>query len=526
MAAGNEVEISEPDTVEHERRATGRQWAALILLALPCLLVSFDAQALNLAVPRLTADLRPSATQLLWIVDIYVFLGAGSLITMGVLGDRVGRRRLLFIGATVFAAASLCAAYSPTPGALIAARAAMGVSGSALMPSTLSLIRVMFTDRRQRTVAMSAWAASFSLGGLLAPIIAGTLIEHFWWGSVFLVALPVAALLLLLGPFLLPRYQTVGTARLDIVSAVTSLAAVLLAVYGLKRVAQSGWHPLPVVAIVAGILLGIAFVRRQQHRDDPMVDLTMFRRPAFSMALTSNTLSFFVLYGTQLWIAQYLQLVLGLSPLRAGVYTIPAVLGYLAGSAIAPVAARILPSHRVIGVGLMVMCVGFALLTGVAGGQGLALLIIGSVVFSIGLAPVYALTTELIVASVPPERAGTASAITETGSELGGALGIALLGSLGVAIYRHVMAGAQLPRPAAGEVGGTIGSAAALARRLPAQSGRRLLAAATHAFTDAFAVMAGVSALIVAIVGVVALIALRHTRSSEPDTARSHHPAE
>lgn len=206
-----------PD-VEHEQRATVREWAALGLLALPCLLVSFDAQALNLAIPRLTADLRPSATQLLWIVDSYVFLGAGSLITMGVLGDRIGPRRLLLVGATVFATASLCAAFATTPGALIAARVVMGVAGSALMPSTLSLIRVMFTDRRQRTLALSAWTASFSLGGLLAPIVAGTLIEHFWWGSVFLVALPVAALLLLLGPFLLPCSRTAGAARLDVVS--------------------------------------------------------------------------------------------------------------------------------------------------------------------------------------------------------------------------------------------------------------------------------------------------------------------
>jgi len=279
------------------------------------LLVSFDAQALNLAIPRLTTDLHPSATQLLWIVDIYVFLGAGSLITMGALGDRIGRRRMLFIGATVFAVASL--------------------------------------------------------------------------GSVFLVAVPVAALLLLLGPFLLPRSRTETAARLDLISAVTSLAAVLLAVYGLKRIAQNGWHPLPVIAIVFGILLGVFFIRRQRRRDDPMVDLAMFRRKAFSVALTSNTLSFFVLYGTQLWIAQYLQVVLGLSPLRAGIYTIPAVLGYLAGAAIAPTASRLLSPYRAIGVGLMVVCVGFVLLAGVASGHGLLLLITGSVVFSIGLAPVY-----------------------------------------------------------------------------------------------------------------------------------------
>jgi DHA2 family multidrug resistance protein-like MFS transporter len=243
-----------------------------------------------------------------------------------------------------------------------------------------------------------------------------------------------------------------------------------------------------------------------------MVDLGLFRRTAFSVALASNTLSFFVLYGSQLWIAQYLQVVLGLSPLRAGIYTIPSVLGYLAGAAIAPTAAKRLSPHRAIGVGLIIVCIGFALIAGVAGGHGLTLVIAGSVVFSIGLAPVYALTTEIIVASVPPERAGSASAIAETGAELGGALGIAVLGSLGVAIYRHLMGHADLPPQAAGEVGGTIGSAAALARTLPAASGHSLMTAAAHAFTQAFAVMSGVSAAIIAVVAVVAFRLVRNAR--------------
>jgi hypothetical protein len=252
----------------------------------------------------------------------------------------------------------------------------------------------------------------------------------------------------------------VPAGRLVIVSAVTSLAAVLSAVYGLKRIAQTGADPLSIAAIVIGVLLAVLFIRRQGYHDDPMVDLGLFRRTAFSVALASNTLSFFVLYGSQLWIAQYLQVVLGLSPLRAGIYTIPSVLGYLAGATIAPAAARRLSPHRAIGAGLVIVCTGFALMAGVAGGHGLALVIAGSVVFSVGLAPVYALTTEIIVASVPPERAGSASAVAETGSELGGALGIAVLGSLGVAIYRHQMGHAHLPPQAAGEAGGTIGSAA------------------------------------------------------------------
>jgi MFS transporter, DHA2 family, multidrug resistance protein len=490
-------------------RATAREWAGLILLALPCLLVSFDSQALNLAVPKLTVALHPSATELLWIVDSYVFFGAGSLITMSVLGDRICRRRMLFAGGAVFALASLGAAYSPSPVALIGARMVMGLAGSALMPSTLSLIRVMFVNQRQRTVALSFWTASFSLGGLLAPVIAGSLVERFWWGSVFLVAGPIVALLLGLGPFLLPGDKTGRAGRLDLLSAMTSLAAVLSAVYGLKRIAQSGVDPLSVAAIVVGVLLAVLFVRRQSRRDDPMVDLGLFRRTAFSVALASNSVSFFVLYGSQLWIAQYLQVVLGLSPLRAGLYTIPSVLGYLLGATIAPAAAKRLSPHRAIVIGLVVVCAGFALLAGIAGGHGLTLVIAGSVVFSLGLAPVYALTTEIIVASVPPERAGTASAITETGAELGGALGIAVLGSLGVAVYRHLLSHAALPPQAADEAGGTIGSASALARALPQASGQSLMTAATRAFTEAFAVMSGVSAVVIAVVTVVAFRLMR-----------------
>ena len=433
-------------------RATAREWAGLTLLALPCLLVSFDSQALNLAIPKLTVALHPSATELLWIVDSYVFFGAGSLITMGVLGARVGRRRMLFIGGAVFALAFL--------------------------------------------------------GGLLAPVIAGSLVERFWWGSVFLVAGPIVALLLVLGPFLLPRSQALSAGRLDIVSAVTSLAAVLSGVYGLKRIAQTGLDPLSIAAIVLGGLLAVLFVRRQSRRDDPMVDLGLFRRTAFSVALASNTLSFFVLYGSQLWIAQYLQVVLGLSPLRAGIYIRPSwATSSARRSPRRPPSACPAPRHRR---GLVIVCVGFAVLTGVTGGHGLALVIAGSVVFSVGLAPVYALTTEIIVASVPPERAGSASAIAETGSELGGALGIAVLGSLGVAIYRHLMSHADLPPKAAAESGGTIGSASALARTLPAAAAHSLMTAAAHAFTEAFAVMSGVSAAIIAIIAVVAFRLVRN----------------
>src|SRR5262245_38932454 len=219
-------------------RATRREWVGLAVLALPCLLYSMDLTVLNLAVPHLSADLEPSGAQLLWIVDIYGFLVAGSLMTMGTLGDRIGRRRLLLTGAAAFGAASVLAAFSFTAAMLIAARAILGVASATLAPSTLSLIRNMFLDPRERTVAMGVWIASFSAGGALGPLLGGFLLEHFWWGSVFLVNVPVMLLLLALGPWLLPEYRDPHPGRLDAFSAVLSLVAVLAVIYGIKRIAE------------------------------------------------------------------------------------------------------------------------------------------------------------------------------------------------------------------------------------------------------------------------------------------------
>ncbi len=318
------------------KRAGAREWAGLALLAVPCLLVSMDVHVLNLAIPQLSADLRPTNAQLLWIVDSYGFLVAGSLMTMGALGDRIGRRRLLLIGAAAFGLASLLAAFSTSAEMLIAARVLLGLAGATLMPSTLALIRVMFPDPRQRTTALGVWTASFALGGVLAPLVAGILLRHFWWGSVFLFAVPLIAVLLALGRALLPEFREHPAPRVDAASAALSLAGVLSAVYGLKRAAQSGVDPAAAVALALGIGLATAFLRRQRGRENPWIDLALFRRREFSLPLGANALAFFVLYGTQFFIAQYLQLVLGLSPLEAGLWTIPSALGYLAGSVADP----------------------------------------------------------------------------------------------------------------------------------------------------------------------------------------------
>jgi DHA2 family multidrug resistance protein-like MFS transporter len=506
-------------------RAGPREWIGLAVLTLPCLLYSMDLTVLNLAVPHLSADLRPSSAQLLWIVDVYGFMVAGFLITMGTLGDRIGRRRLLLAGAAAFGTASVLAALSTSTGMLIAARALLGVAGATVAPSTLSLIRNMFADPRQRTVAISVWITSFSVGGAVGPLAGGVLLEWFWWGSVFLLAVPVMALLLVLGPILLPEFRDPQAGRLDLVSAGMSLAAVLAVVWGLKQLAQDGPGWPPALSVVAGSAVGTAFVRRQHALADPLLDLRLFRIPSFSAALTTNVLSFFVGFGALLFVAQYLQLVLGLSPLQAGLWMLPSSGGFIVGSMLTPVlAGRVRPGSVMAG-GLGLAAVGFGLLTqlGSDHAAGLAVLVAGSVVFSLALAPVDTLATDLAVGSAPPERAGAASAIAETSAELGGALGIAILGVVGTAAYRGQMAHA-LPAgvapQAAAAARDTLGGAVAAAGQLPDELGQALLDAARQAFTHGLHLAFAISAIAAVAVAVLAGVMLRRVRPSSESQAR------
>lgn len=492
--------------------ATRREWTGLAVIALPCLLYSMDLTVLNLAVPHLSADLRPSSSQLLWIVDIYGFMIAGALITMGTLGDRIGRRRLLLIGAAAFGLASVLAAFSTSAGMLIAARAVLGLAAATLAPSTLSLIRNMFHDPQERTVAIGVWIASFSAGGAIGPLLGGVLLAYFWWGSVFLLNVPVMLLLLGIGPVLLPEFRDPGARRFDLASAALSLIAVLATIYGVKRMAEGGTAWLPVVAVVAGLTLGALFVRRQLRLDDPLIDLRLFRSPAFSASLAVNVLGFFVAFGTFLFIAQYLQLALGMGPLQAGLWTAPSGAGFIVGSQLAPVIVRRVRPAYVMAGGLVLAAIGFGVLTQVAGSNGLAALVTGYVVLSLGLAPVFTLATDLIVGTAPPEQAGAASAIAETSSELGGALGIAILGSTVNAIYRSAMASAVpagVPHSVAEAARDTLGGAVAAAQQLPGETGTALLAIASDAFARAFEITVGICGAVAVAAAMLAAILLR-----------------
>jgi MFS transporter, DHA2 family, multidrug resistance protein len=494
------------------RKAGRREWMGLAVLVLPCLLVAMDLTVLNLAVPSLSAALAPSASQLLWIVDIYGFLIAGSLITMGTLGDRIGRRRLLLMGAAAFGAASVLAAFAPSAGTLIAARAVLGVAGATLMPSTLSLIRNMFHDPSQRTTAIGIWTTSFSIGGILGPLLGGMLLAHFWWGSVFLLLVPAMALLLLLGPMLLPEFREAERGRFDIPSAALSLLAILAAIFGVKRIAEHGLGLTPLASIGLGVLLGAAFIRRQRRLEDPLIDLALFERAAFSASLGVNTLAFFVMYGVFLFMAQYLQLVLGLSPLAAGLWTVPSSGAFIVGSLLTPVVLRRVRPWRMMAGGLIISAMGLLVLTWVDGEYGLPPILIGSIVVLLGLAPVYILATDLIVASASPERAGAASAMSETSAELGGALGIAILGSVGAAVYRGMMAAALpagVPADKAEAARATLGGALSAAESIGGPQAVELMARAREAFAQGLEVTAVIGAAVVLAAAMAAALTLR-----------------
>jgi DHA2 family multidrug resistance protein-like MFS transporter len=493
-------------------RAGRREWIGLAVIALPCMLYSMDLTVLNLAVPRLSADLRPSATQLLWIVDIYGFLVAGSLITMGTLGDRIGRRRLLLIGAAAFGVASVVAAFSTSAEMLIMSRALLGVAGATLAPSTLSLIRNMFLDPEQRTVAIGIWVTSFSVGAAIGPLLGGIVLEYFWWGSVFLLGVPVMVLLLAVGPRLLPEFRDPQAGRLDLQSAALSLATVLLVIYALKRIAEVGLGWLPVASIGIGLALGIQFVRRQRSLADPLIDLGLFRVPAFSASLATYMLACLVSFGAYVFIAQYLQLVLGLSPLEAGLWTVPSMLAFVAGSLVVPTLARRVQPAYVIGAGLVLSAGGFLVLTQVDAAAGLVPVVVGSVIYSLGLCPAVILSTDLVVGSAPVERAGAASAISETSAELGGALGIAILGSIGTAVYRSAMADgvpAGVPPAAAEAARATLGGALAAVEGLPGALGAAFLGPARDAFTDGMQLTMAICAVVIVAMAPVAVALLR-----------------
>ncbi|AYF79628.1 MFS transporter [Nocardia yunnanensis] len=482
-----------------------------------------DLTVLHLAVPQISATLHPTSSELLWIIDVYGFMLAGLLITMGTLGDRIGRRRLLLIGGALFGAVSIVAAFSPTAEFLIACRALLGVAGATIAPSTLSLIFNMFRDPRQRSLAVGTWVSAFSAGGVVGPLLGGVLLEHFWWGSVFLLAVPVMALLLVLGPKVLPEFRDPDAGRLDLTSAALSVVTMISLVLAMKKVAQDGVGTLPLVAVLIGLAAGALFVRRQLTRPDPMLDLSLFRLGAFRTSLGINVIAIFVAFGYFLFVAQYFQLVLDMSPLRAGIAMAPSSVGFIIGSQAAPHIVRVLRPAYLIGAGMVLAAVGLALLTQLSVTGGPALAVTASLLIALGLAPVFGITTELIVGSAPPEQAGAASGVSETGAELGGALGISILGSIGLAIYRSDLADSlpsDLPHTTA--IRDTLGEAVQTATTLPDNLQSAVLSAARTAFIHGVHITAAVATLGALLIGILAVAHLRHVPPGELSGGHGH----
>ena len=500
-----------PNSAEFTRKAGRREWIGLAVIALPCLLYSMDLTVLNLAVPAITAELDPSPTQLLWIVDIYGFMIAGALITMGTLGDRIGRRKLLMIGAFAFGIGSILAAFSTSAEMLIVARALLGLSAATLAPSTLSLISNMFRDPKERTFAIGVWISSFSAGGAIGPLIGGLLLTWFWWGSVFLIAVPVMVLLLAVAPFLLPEFRDENAGRIDLVSAALSLLAVLATIYGIKHAASYALDGQAIAAIVLGLAIGMLFVWRQRRLAEPLIDLKLFSSLKFSASLAINVLGFFAAFGIFLLTAQYLQLVLGLSPLEAGLWSEPSSIGFIAGSLLAPkLLGNMRPAYVMAG-GYAITAISFLLMAQAASAGSLYLLVASYILMSFGLAPVFTLSTDLIIGTVPPERAGTAAGLAETSSELGGALGIAILGSIVTALYAGGMAAFDvggLAPEAVATARETIGGAVAEAAALGGAAGDLLLAEAREAYANAFRVVTLVCSVVSVLAGLLAFLVL------------------
>lgn len=417
-------------------RAGAREWGGLAVLALPTALLGLDVTLLYLALPALAEDLQPSNTQALWIMDAYGFMIAGFLITMGTLGDRIGRRRLLMIGATAFGLASVLAAFSPSASVLIAARAALGVAGATLMPSTLALVSNMFRDAGQRGLAFGIWATMFGLGMAVGPLVGGVLLQHFWWGAAFLVALPIVAIVLVAAPLLLPEYRAPTRSRLDLTSVALSLAAILPVVFFVKKSAETGLSPSSLVMLIAGLGFGLIFTRRQGRLADPLLDVRLFGNGTFSAALAVLLFGLAGVGGAMLLVTQYLQLVLGLAPIAAGLWMGPPALMMIAAGVGAPLLARHIRAGYVMAGSLVFSAVGYLLIALLPWAPGLAPVLSGYALIYLGLGTIAALGTDLVVSAAPPEKAGSASAITETVQELGIAIGVALFGSLTTAIYR------------------------------------------------------------------------------------------
>ncbi|MEV0609911.1 MFS transporter [Polymorphospora rubra] len=503
------------------KAAPKRRWAALAVLVGAVLLLAIDGTVLYLAVPSLTRDLAPTAAQVLWIGDIYSLALAGLLVTMGTLADRIGRKRLLLAGTTAFGLASLLAAFAPTAEALIAARLLLGVAGATIMPSTLSIIRNMFTDQAERTRAIAVWSAASAGGIALGPLVGGVLLERFWWGSVFLINVPIMIVLLVAGAILLPESRDPAPGRFDPLSAGLSMAAIVPLVYAVKHAVGSGFDTITATCLTVGLVAGALFVRRQRRLPAPMIDVALFRNPAFSGSVLANFISIFALTGLLFFFSQYLQLARGLRPLLAGLAEMPATIASIVVVGLVGIAMSRLGRGRAIALGQALASVGLVLMAVAEGADNYLWLGLALVPVGLGVGLAMTLSTDAVVSAVPPRKAGSAASISETAYELGVALGIAILGSIVTLVYRrNLTVPNDLPTDTRSAVEDSLASAMNVL-----EPGSALAHAAQEAFVHAMqttSVIAGVITALAAIVAWRTIPSPKQPADRDPTTSTSH----
>ncbi|MFC4061059.1 MFS transporter [Planomonospora corallina] len=508
-------------------RNDSRKWGTLVIACLAMLMLSVDLTVLHLAVPKLVEDLDPSGPQQLWIADVYGFALAGLLVTMGNVGDRIGRRRLLLIGSAAFGAASLLTAYAPSPELLIAARALLGVAGATIMPSTLSLIRNVFTDPVERTTAVGIWSSIGAAGFALGPLVGGALLNEFFWGSVFLINVPVVAVIIGVGTAVLPESRNPAPGRLDLPSVPLSVVGVIAVIYAMKEAAHGGAGQVPViVAALAGVAALAVFVHRQTRLAEPLIDVRLFRNRAFSASVGSALVAMFAMITMSLIFAQYFQLVLGWSPLVAGLAGLPGGLGAAIGGSAAGALVTRLGRGGTVAAGLCLAAAGFALYSRMGLEVTYPYLLAAMIVASAGIGLTFAVVNDTIIAAAPRERAGAAAAISETAGEMGGALGIAVLGTVLNTAYRAGLdLPAGLPSAAAEQARDTLGGALTAAAALPGELAGAVTAAARRAFVDGLQTTVLTGAGILIVLAVTALFALRGVpKVLDGDTADAGDP--
>ncbi|MGA5565511.1 MFS transporter [Streptomyces platensis] len=502
-------------------RGGANRWTVLIVLCVSLLFVALDTTILYVAVPSVTEDLRPGPVELLWIVDVYPLIAASLLILFGTLGDRVGRRRVLLLGYGLFGLASAAAALAPNPQILMVARALLGIGGAMIMPATLSILRQVFPDRRERAVAIGVWSAVAAVGAAVGPVLGGFLVENFWWGSVFLINIPMMAAMLLIGRWLLPESRGERNGPWDVIGAIVAALGVLGIVLGVKRIGSGAAvvGPTTLLPIALGVLLLVLFVRRQRRRKDPLIDVRLFARPAFGTSVGCIVLAMLALVGLQLIAVQYLQLVLGLSPLETGLRMLPLVFAAMAAGLTGSKMLQALGPRAMVSLGFVLTAVAVLCLTAMSSQDRPWLLSLGFVLLGFGFQSTLFGAYESMLSEAPAEQSGGAAAIGETSYQLGAGIGVALLGSVMNAAYapglNHVDG---VPARASASAAHSLGEAYKVAAGLGGAARAALREAARDSFVRGLHVTLVASAVLL-LVG--AGIALRLPRRAADSTERA-----